>query len=165
MTPESLRAARAWLRRAAIDLRAAEVDLHAVPPIVEEALFHCQPAAEKALKAMLTAHGRPFRKTHDLDSLATRCEVIVPELRDDLAFVRDLTAFASIFRYPGVSRLPTFTSLRVSVMDVTLPLATEGVLRNEGHPSAVMQVHTTNRIFDAELCSPSPRPLCETRVN
>lgn len=31
--------------------------------------FHCQQAAEKLLKAMLSASGRTFRKTHDLGVL------------------------------------------------------------------------------------------------
>jgi len=39
------------------------------PPDVEDALFHCQQAAEKALKAVLIWHDRPFKKTHDLAAL------------------------------------------------------------------------------------------------
>ncbi len=37
---------RAWLDKAALDLRAAEHDLTAVPPLLEVTLFHCQQAAE-----------------------------------------------------------------------------------------------------------------------
>ena len=44
---------RAWLAKAAADLRAGEVDLAASPPLLEDVLFHCQQAAEKALKAFL----------------------------------------------------------------------------------------------------------------
>jgi HEPN domain-containing protein len=36
-----------WLRRALNDLRAAEVDMTVSPPLLEDALFHCQQAAEK----------------------------------------------------------------------------------------------------------------------
>jgi HEPN domain-containing protein len=36
-------------------------------------MFHCQQAAEKALKAFLTFHDQPFRKTHDLASLGKQC--------------------------------------------------------------------------------------------
>ncbi len=46
---------RAWLKKADDDLRGAQVDLAAAPPLIEDALFHCQQAAEKAMKAFLTA--------------------------------------------------------------------------------------------------------------
>lgn len=38
---------RAWLRKAAIDLRVAEADLAAAPPIREDVVFHCQQAADE----------------------------------------------------------------------------------------------------------------------
>ena len=37
----------AWLEKAAIDLRSGRVDLDADPPILGDALFHCQQAVEK----------------------------------------------------------------------------------------------------------------------
>ena len=52
----------AWLSRAQLDLRAAEVDLAASPPLLADAAFHCQQAVEKALKALLTHHDQLFRK-------------------------------------------------------------------------------------------------------
>ena len=44
---------RGWLRKAAQDLRGAEIDLAAAPPLPGDAAFHCQQATEKALKAFL----------------------------------------------------------------------------------------------------------------
>jgi hypothetical protein len=58
---------RSWLERAGKDLRAAQHALTASPALLEDALFHCQQAVEKTLKAFLTWHGRPFRKTHKSD--------------------------------------------------------------------------------------------------
>jgi HEPN domain-containing protein len=58
---------RAWLVKAEADLRGATVDLAAEPPLLEDALFHCQQASEKALKSLLTWHDLPFRKTHSLE--------------------------------------------------------------------------------------------------
>jgi HEPN domain-containing protein len=49
---------REWMEKAATDLRAARILLHA--HIASSALFHCQQAAEKSLKAFLTGHGVPF---------------------------------------------------------------------------------------------------------
>jgi len=43
--------------------------LKASLPFLEDALFHCQQAVEKALKGFLTWHDRPFEKTHDLGAV------------------------------------------------------------------------------------------------
>jgi len=71
----------------------ADVDLAASPPLIEDALFHCQQAAEKASKGFLTAHDRIFRKTHDLDALGCLCEAVDPTLTSALGSARDLTVF------------------------------------------------------------------------
>lgn len=107
MEREKAEEARAWLQKAANDLRGADIDLAASPPLIEDALFHCQQAAEKALKAFLTAHDRLFRKTHDLDELSRACEAIDPTLTAALAEARDLTVFAWEFRYPGGTSVPS----------------------------------------------------------
>ncbi|MDI6809840.1 MAG: HEPN domain-containing protein [Candidatus Eisenbacteria bacterium] len=106
MADEKSQEVQAWLAKADNDLRGAEVDLAADPPLVEDALFHCQQAAEKAMKAFLTAHDTTFRKTHDLDELASACEQIDASLRDALNPTRDLTVFAWEFRYPGSDEAP-----------------------------------------------------------
>ena len=64
MQPEAARAAetRDWLRKCALDLRAGEFGLTAVPPLADDVLFHAQQLAEKSLKAFLTWHDVPFRK-------------------------------------------------------------------------------------------------------
>ena len=67
---------RAWLARARDDLRGAEIDLAASPPLLGDAAFHWQQAVEKALKAFLTWHDRPFRKTHDLTEDGDHIHVI-----------------------------------------------------------------------------------------
>ncbi len=66
MGNEKRQEVKAWLAKAGNDLRAAEVGLAADPPLVEDALFHCQQATEKAMKAFLAAYDTPFRKPHDL---------------------------------------------------------------------------------------------------
>ena len=92
---------RAWLAKAALDLRSAEVDLAAHPPITSDALFHCQQAVEKALKAFLTWHDHPFRKTHDLVELGGRCVALDATLEPSLRTAGPLTEYAWRFRYPG----------------------------------------------------------------
>jgi HEPN domain-containing protein len=90
-----------WLERARQDLRAAEVDLEASPPLLGDAAFHCQQAVEKALKAFLTRHDHPFRPTHDISELALACLEHDPSLEPLLRESAPLTEYAWRFRYPG----------------------------------------------------------------
>jgi HEPN domain-containing protein len=66
-----------------------------------EALFHCQQAVEKALKAFLTFHERTFRKTHDLGDLSPECLAIDDSLLPAISQAEGLTQHAWRFRYPG----------------------------------------------------------------
>jgi HEPN domain-containing protein len=106
MQPEKIAEVRSWLKKAADDLRGADIDLAASPPFIEDALFHCQQAAEKAMKGFLTAHDRIFRKTHDLDELARACEAVDSDLKEVLEAARELTVFAWEFCYPGDAPVP-----------------------------------------------------------
>ena len=40
---------QSWLRKAALDIKAAEHDLAASPPLLADAVFHCQQAAEQVI--------------------------------------------------------------------------------------------------------------------
>lgn len=106
MTPDRLRLeeTRGWLDRARSDLRAAR--LLNGGGLYSEALFHCQQAAEKALKAFLTFHQKPFRKTHDLGDLSPDCVSIDAALDSVVAAADNLTQYAWRFRYPGVPYEP-----------------------------------------------------------
>jgi HEPN domain-containing protein len=97
MAADAPRAAdtRGWLRRAAADLRDADVDLAADPPLIGDAVFHCQQAAEKALKAFLAWHDVPFRKTHDLAEVGQQCK-LRPVSRTESQKVAKVSAW----RYP-----------------------------------------------------------------
>lgn len=68
MPPDPVRIedTQARLIRAHKDIRAASIDCKDSPPLLEDALFHCQQAVEKCLKAFLVWHDLSFRKTHDL---------------------------------------------------------------------------------------------------
>ncbi len=92
--------AAAWLRKASQDADRIGRCLHADPPDVEDALFHCQQTAEKAMKAFLTWHDQPFRKTHDLAALATQCAGLDATLAPIVTGLDDLTEYAWAYRYP-----------------------------------------------------------------
>jgi HEPN domain-containing protein len=98
---------QAWLAKASTDLRAAEHDLQAIPPLLEDSLFHSQQAAEKALKGLLTWHNHPFRKTQDLGELGQVGAQLDPSLEFLCRQAARLTIYAWIFRYPGDSGVPT----------------------------------------------------------
>jgi HEPN domain-containing protein len=128
MDDEKGRDVQAWLRKAEDDLRSAQVDLAADPPLIEDALFHCQQAAEKGMKAFLTAHATPFRKTHDLDELAAACGAVDASLNVALDPARDLTVFAWAFRYPGSDEPPLEAEAHESL---TLAQETVAILREK----------------------------------
>ena len=106
MPPESARAAetRPWFTKAAHDLRAAEVLLAATPPLLGEAAYHCQQAAEKALKGFLSWNDTPFGKTHDLAAIGGLCVTKDASLESLCVRADKLSVFAWAFRYPGGPR-------------------------------------------------------------
>ena len=105
MTPNEwlLDETRRWIERAQGDLRAAEICATELPAT---ALFHCQQAAEKYLKAYLTWNQKVFRKTHELRELATACALIDPALKSVLDPAETLSKYAWKFRYPGAPYAP-----------------------------------------------------------
>jgi HEPN domain-containing protein len=101
---------RAWLQRAAEDLAAAA--LLTAPATLRSALFHCQQAAEKSLKAFLTWHQTPFPKTHDLTLLSGFCLELDASLDTVMAPSLALTRFAVAMRYPGEIEEPSTEEVR-----------------------------------------------------
>lgn len=90
-----------WFEKAHKDLRCAQIDLAAGPPAPEDALYHCQQAAEKALKGFLVWHDQPFPKTHDLGKLGKQVVEVDPTLEPLIDSVVEFTKYAWMFRYPG----------------------------------------------------------------
>lgn len=64
-------------------------------------MFFCQQAAEKSLKAFLTWHDRPFRRTHDLEELGAACCAIDGTLAALVEEADVLSEYAWKLRYPG----------------------------------------------------------------
>ena len=103
---------KGWFRRAANDLRAAMHEFTAVPPLLGDIVFHCQQAAEKAMKGFLTWHNRPFRKTHSLEEIGEQCLEIDQTLKPMVGRAVPLTEYAWKFRYPGAPDEPEGTIRR-----------------------------------------------------
>lgn len=103
---------RAWFARAAEDLRAAEHEFGATPPLLGDIVFHCQQAAEKTMKGFLTWHNCPFRKTHNLEEIGEQCQQIDPTLKPIVDQAVPLTEYAWKFRYPTQSEEPSVPEAR-----------------------------------------------------
>jgi HEPN domain-containing protein len=104
-----------WLRKAQNDLRGADLLFGASPPLLGLTLFHCQQAAEKALKAFLAWHDVPFRKTHKIEDLGQACLALDVTLTDLIARAGSLTDYAWKFRYPGGGPLPPEKQTRETI--------------------------------------------------
>ncbi len=58
-----------WLTKAANDLKSARILSEAPDGPMDTAIYHCQQAAEKAVKAFLVSRGVAPEKTHDVRKL------------------------------------------------------------------------------------------------
>jgi len=70
-------------------------------PYFDTAVYHCQQAVEKALKAFLTHHDTVFVRTHDLTELLELCITIDHSFESYRGIAEDLTPYAVLFRYPS----------------------------------------------------------------
>ena len=97
---------KSWFIKAANDLRAAVHEFSAEPPLLSDIVFHCQQAAEKAMKGFLTWHNCPFRKTHSLEEIGEQCLAFDQTLKPLVDRAVPLTDYAWKFRYPGEPEEP-----------------------------------------------------------
>jgi HEPN domain-containing protein len=107
VSPESWQLAEAWLVKAEHDLAVARLLVREEKRLLDVAAYHCQQAAEKALKAYLTAREIIFPKTHVLEKLLDLClsaDASFEGLRSD---AKPLTPLADEFRYPADASEPT----------------------------------------------------------
>jgi len=105
--PVKIEETQSWFKKAQDDLRAGSVDMEAEPPLIEDALFHCQQAVEKAMKGFLTWHDQPFRKTHSLTELGVVCSKLDSSLENTLRKTTGLSEYATVYRYPGEAVPPS----------------------------------------------------------
>lgn len=102
---KSIKIVKGWFKKANEDLVVATGLLAMQTPQVWTAIgFHCQQAAEKAIKGFLVYQGVAFTKTHDIGQLISYFQGIDQTLRDLLVEASDLTPFAVEYRYPDAAR-------------------------------------------------------------
>jgi len=92
---------RNWIKKADQDLYSAAWLLQSPDPVYNAVGFHCQQAAEKALKAYLTWIEQPFEKTHSLVALVGICLLFEQQFETLRKASTVLTPYAITTRYPG----------------------------------------------------------------
>ncbi len=147
--PERAREAAQWLKIADEDRRVALSCRLMTPPAINSAAYHCQQAAEKLLKGLLVLAGVHFPKTHDLLALSQLAAPFYPEDRAILAETIPLTAWAVVYRYPGVEKqsspeeselddaLALITRLAVRLRQFVDPIVPEPQMPEEGPESSL----------------------------
>ena len=89
-----------WFKKAEQDLFVIKNIININDAPYEICCFHAQQAAEKYLKAYLTAHNIDFLKTHMLFVLVKQCVDCNKRFLDILSNSKKLENFAVIPRYP-----------------------------------------------------------------
>ena len=97
---------RSWMLKAHSDLRSAEALAALATPATDTALYHCQQAAEKALKGYLAFRNQPLERTHDLEHLLELATRLDPAFAGLEAAAEFLNPYATAFRYPGLLEMP-----------------------------------------------------------
>jgi len=92
---------KAWMDKAWRDLETARRAVTGQPPFYDVAVYHCQQAAEKAVKAFLVYHSIPFEKTHDIEVLVDLASEVNPSFSQLAEAADALTPYATRFRYPN----------------------------------------------------------------
>ena len=90
-----------WIAKAQRDLEAARRMIDCAEPLLDTGAYHCQQAAEKALKGWLTFRSVSVTKTYDLVHLVRECARTEADFQDLLEMSDFLSPFAVDFRYPG----------------------------------------------------------------
>jgi HEPN domain-containing protein len=67
------------------------------------AVYHCQQAAEKAVKAFLVHRRKPYERTHDIEVLTDLARELDANFSKLAEAADALTPYATRFRYPNAT--------------------------------------------------------------
>jgi HEPN domain-containing protein len=100
------------------------------PRVSDEVVgFHCQQAAEKLLKALLSDLGVAFRKTHELGALMDLIARSGEVLPDEFENLDALTPFGAVYRYEDYDSDALLDRQQARVLLRSLRAWVEGCLR------------------------------------
>jgi HEPN domain-containing protein len=128
---------QSWLLKAQHDLTSSERLAAGEDPLLDTAVYHCQQAAEKALKGFLVYHDCRFQKTHDLAVLLVEVGRFTQDFVPLDSVAASLTRDGIVFRYPEAQMEPTQAEYEQAYRDasefVSIALA---LIPAEAHPAA-----------------------------
>lgn len=93
---------QSWLIKAQHDLASAHVLAANDSPLLDTAIYHCQQAAEKAVKGFLVFCDQEFERVHDVEALIKAAMPYQARFSAWADVGRLLTPYARMFRYPGI---------------------------------------------------------------
>ena len=97
---DKLKEIRNWLIKSQHDLGSAKRPMEGDEQYLDMAVYHCQQAAEKAIKAYLIYRDVIFEKTHNLVVLLFECVSLDSQFLQWREVAKMLTPYSSKFRYP-----------------------------------------------------------------
>jgi HEPN domain-containing protein len=100
-----------WLLKALHDLIAARSLTQQEPVVLDVASYHCQQAAEKAVKAFLVFRDQDPERTHDVDQLLEQAARLEPAFAANRTAGKRLTPYATLYRYPSAVMEPNLEQL------------------------------------------------------
>lgn len=110
-----------WIRFAKSDLALA-ITPASDNVLLETLCFHAQQAVEKSIKAVLVHFNIPAPRIHSIERLIDLLPPNIPRASDLLASAK-LTAYGTIFRYPGEKEPVTEEDYREAIKLAELVLA------------------------------------------
>ena len=127
---------QAWLVKAQRDLASAQRLSEGGDPLLDTAAYHCQQAAEKAIKAFLVFRDVRVRKTHDLEELVAETTTLTPDYAEMTDAAKRVTEYATVFRYPGMQIEPMQAEYEQAYQDASAFFSVALVLiPAEAHPA------------------------------
>ena len=104
---------REWLNRARSNLALAR---NHVPDVyLEDLCFEAQQSAEKAIKSVLIVRNVQYPYVHDLARLLSLLEESGEPIPEAVRIAEELTPYAVIGRYPGITRPVTVEEYRKAI--------------------------------------------------
>jgi HEPN domain-containing protein len=76
-------------------------------PLLDTAIYHCQQAAEKAVKGYLVFCDQQAERVHDIEVLIRSVMSCAPGFAEWVDVGIELTPYARLYRYPGPVIEPT----------------------------------------------------------
>ena len=127
---------QSWLVKSQHDLMSAERLAEGEAPLLDTAVYHCQQAAEKALKGFLVYHDWRFQKTHDLSLLLVEAGRFTQDFVPLDSAAGPLTRGGIVFRYPEAQMEPTQAEYEQAFQDASAFFSIAlTLIPDEAHPA------------------------------